>query len=53
MIPIKREIDRITTEMGQIEYYTGVEKDDNPVLPKRYEYLNARREILIRKLAFI
>jgi hypothetical protein len=51
MIPIKREIDRITVEMSQIEHYTGVEKDDNPELPKRHEYLNTRREVLIRRLA--
>jgi hypothetical protein len=48
-----KDLKKIRSEMSQIEYYTGVEKDDNPELPKRYNELLNQRKSIIEGLEFI
>jgi hypothetical protein len=48
-----KDLKKIRSEMSQIEYYTGVEKDDNPELPKRYNELLNKRKSIIEGFEFI
>jgi hypothetical protein len=48
-----KDLKKIRSEMSQIEHYTGVEKDDNPELPIRYNELIRQRQSIIEGLEFI
>jgi hypothetical protein len=48
-----KELKRIRSQMSEIEYYTGVEKDDDPRFPLRYDELIKEREEVIRGLSWI
>lgn len=48
-----KKLKRIRSQMSEIEYYTGVEKNDDPRLPLRYDELIKEREECIRELSWI
>lgn len=49
---IRSRIKSISQEMDQLSYYSGVEKNDDPRIAKRYAELDQKREKLINCLAF-
>ena len=49
---IRSQMSKINSEMAQLSHYSGVEKNDDPRIAKRYEELDQKRENLIRCLAF-
>lgn len=48
-----KDLRKIRSEMSQIEHYTGIEKDNNPKLPIRYNELIRKRQSIIEGLEFI
>jgi hypothetical protein len=51
-ILIRSKIKKISSEMNQLSYYSGVKKNDDPAISKRYDELDEQREKLIICLAF-
>jgi hypothetical protein len=51
-IRLRNEFRKISSEMDQLSHYSGVEKNDDPEIARRYNQLDEKRELLIRLIAF-
>ena len=50
LIKLKRKLNKISRELLQNDYYTGVEKNKDPKLIIRWKWLHKEKENLLNKI---